>query len=42
MKVELPGLSRDRLEDVISQVIIISDDNDDNYSNDNDDDRPGV
>ena len=40
MKVELPGLSADRLEDVISQVIIISSDND-NYSND-DDDRPGV
>ena len=41
---ELPGLSRDRLEDVISQVIIISDDSDDNYSNDDndDDDRPGV
>ena len=38
MKVELPGLSADRLEDVISQVIIISDDNDD----DNDNDRPGV
>ena len=41
MKVELPGLSRDRLEDVISQVIIIIDDNnDDNFSDD--DDRPGV
>ena len=38
MKVELPGLSADRLEDVISQVIIISDDND----SVNDDDRPGV
>ena len=39
MKVELPGLSADRLEDVISQVIIISDNDDGNY---NDDDRPGV
>ena len=40
MKVELPGLSADRLEDVISQVIIISDDNDNDGVND--DDRPGV
>ena len=39
MKVELPGLSADRLEDVISQVIIISDNG--NYSDD-DIDRPGV
>ena len=41
MKVELPGLSADRLEDVISQVIVISSDNDDGNYSDNDD-RPGV